>query len=121
MGILGALLFVAAPAGCGRAGRLGGTCRVPIRQDCRGGVGVGFLLVVTLFLALLLGRIGLVVTAVGAVLVLAGVRSRNKPSPPGPDGMRHEGGTPAGTAPPGGLGFCSKFHSCQPDGGGARL
>jgi hypothetical protein len=51
----------------------------------------GFLLVVTLFLTLLLGRIGLVVTAVAAVLVLAGVRSRNKPSPPGPDGMRHEG------------------------------
>ena len=119
MGILGVLLFVAAPAAAvvlavwaACAGYRSGRIAVAVS---------GFLLVVTLFLTLLLGPIGLVVTAVGAVLVLAGVRSRNKPSPPGPDGMRHEGGTPAGTAPPGGLEFCSKFHSCQPDGGGARL
>ena len=51
----------------------------------------GSLLAVTLFLTLLLGRIGLVVAALAAVLVLAGVRSRNKPSPPGPDGVRRQG------------------------------
>ena len=62
----------------------------------------GSLLVVTLFLTLLLGRIGLVVTALAAVLDLAGVRSRNKPSPPGADGVRRQGGPPTGTAPPGG-------------------
>ena len=119
VGILGVLLFAAAPAAAvvlavwaARAGYRSGRIAVAVS---------GLLLVVTLFLTLLLGRIGLIMAAVAAVLVLAGVRSRNKPSPPGPDGMRHEGGTPAGTAPPGGLEFCSKFHSCQPDGGGARL
>ena len=100
VGILAVVLFVAVPAAAvvlavraARAGYRSGRMVVAVS---------GSLLAVTLFLTLLLGRIGLVVTALAAVLVLAGVRSRNKPSPPGPDGVRRQGGPPAGPAPPGG-------------------
>jgi hypothetical protein len=101
VGILGVLLFVAVPAAAvvlavraARAGYRSGRTAVAVS---------GSLLLVTLFLTLLLGPLGLVVTAVAAVLVFVGVRSRNKPSPPGPDGVRRPAGPPAGTAPPGGL------------------
>jgi hypothetical protein len=70
VGILGVLLFVAAPAAAvilavraARAGYRSGRMVVAVS---------GSLLVVTLFLTLLLGRIGLVVTALAAMLVLAG-------------------------------------------------
>ena len=69
VGILGVLLFVAAPAAAvilavraARAGYRSGRMVVAVS---------GSLLVVTLFLTLLLGRIGLVVTALAAMLVLA--------------------------------------------------
>ena len=55
----------------------------------------------TLFLTLLLGRIGLVVIAVVAALVLVWARPRNKPSSPGPDKGRREEGSAATPAPPG--------------------
>jgi hypothetical protein len=61
----------------------------------------GSLLLATLVLTLLLGRIGLVVVAEVAVLVFVGSRSRNKPSPPGSDNVQREGGSPAATTPPG--------------------
>ena len=100
VGILGVVLFAAIPAAAVvlavRAARAG------YRSGKIAEMVSGSLLVVTLFLTLLLGRIGLAVTALAAVLVLAGVRSRNKPSPPGPDSGRRQGGPPAGTAPPGG-------------------
>ncbi len=78
-GLLGVLLFVAAPATAvvlavraARAGHRSGRIAEMVS---------GSLLVVTLFLTLLLGWIGLVVTAVVAVLVLAWARPRNGPSP----------------------------------------
>ncbi len=79
VGLLGILLFVAAPATAvvlavkaARAGHRSGRITVVVS---------GSLLVATLFLTLLLGWIGLVVTAVVAVLVLAWARPRNGPSP----------------------------------------
>jgi hypothetical protein len=93
VGILGILLFAAAPATAvvlavkaARAGHRSGRIALVV---------AGLLLLATLLLTLLLGRIGLVVVAVVAVLVLVGVRSRNTPSPPWPDGVRCEGGPPA--------------------------
>jgi hypothetical protein len=61
----------------------------------------GSLQVATLFLTLLLGWIGLIVTAVVAVLVFAWARPRNKPSPPGPDGAQREERSPTAPAAPG--------------------
>ena len=61
----------------------------------------GSLLLATLALTLLVGWLGLIVVAVVAVLVVAWARPRDKPSPPGSDGMRREGGLPAAPAPPG--------------------
>jgi hypothetical protein len=84
MGLLGILLFVAAPATAvvlaikaARAGHRSGRIAVVVS---------GSLLVMTLFLTLLLGSIGLVVTAVVAVLVFAWAHPRNGSSPPGPNG-----------------------------------
>ena len=91
VGLLGVLLFVTAPATAvvlavraARAGHRSGRIAELVS---------GSLLVATLFLTLLLGRIGLVVTAVVAVLVFAWARPRNKPSPPKADGARREGGS----------------------------
>jgi len=67
----------------------------------------GSLLMVTLFLTLLLGLIGLVVTAVVAVLVFAWARPRNKASPRGPNGAQREGGSSTAHAPPGAAGRTS--------------
>ncbi len=99
LGLLGVLLFAAAPATAvilavkaERAGHR--SARIAEMVS-------GSLLVATLFLTLLLGRIGLIVTAVVAVLVFAGARPRSKPSPPGPDGAQREGGSPAAPAAPG--------------------
>jgi hypothetical protein len=102
VGILGVLLFVATPAAAvilavraARAGHRSGRIAVVVS---------GSLLVATLVLTLLLGWLGLVVTAVVAVLVLLWARPGNKPSPPGPDGVRREGGSPAAPASPGASG-----------------
>jgi hypothetical protein len=85
VGLLGLLVFVTAPATAvvlavraARAGQQSGSIAVPVS---------GSRLAATLVLTLLLGRIGLVVSAVVAVLVLvfAGSRCGNKPSPPGPE------------------------------------
>ena len=46
-------------------------------------------------------------TAVVTALVFFWVRSRSKPSPPGPDGAQHEEGSPAVPAPPGASGRTS--------------
>ena len=93
LGLLGVMLFAAAPATAvvlavktERAGHRSGRIAEMVS---------GSLLVATLFLTLLLGWIGLVVTAVVAVLVFAWVRPRSKPSLPGPDGAQREGGSPA--------------------------
>jgi hypothetical protein len=98
VGILGVLLFAAVPATAvalavkaARAGHRSGRIALVVS---------GSLLAATLFLTLLLGWIGLVVTAVVAVLVTAWARPRGTP-PPGPDGAQREGGSPATTAPPG--------------------
>ena len=99
VGLLGVLLFVAAPA----------TAVVLAVQAARAGhrsgkiaeIVSGSLLLATLLLTLLLGWIGLIVAAVVAVLVFAWARPRDKPSPPGPDGMQHQGVSPAGPAQPG--------------------
>ena len=95
VGLLGILLFVAAPATAvvlavkaARAGHRSGRIAVVVS---------GSLLVATLFLTLLLGWIGLVVTVVVAVLVFAWARPRNKPPPPGPNGSVPP--TPRSTAP----------------------
>ncbi len=102
LGILGILLFVAAPATAvvlavqtARAGHRSGRIAVVVS---------GSLLVATLVLTLLLGRIGLIVVAVVAVLVFVWARPRDKPSPPGVSGMRHKEGSPAAPAPPGASG-----------------
>ena len=55
----------------------------------------GSLLLATLALTLLVRWLGLIVVAAVAVLVVAWARPRNKPSPPGSDGMRREAGLPA--------------------------
>ena len=89
VGLLGILLFAAAPA----------TSVVLAVQAARTGhrsgriaeMVSGSLLVATLFLTLLLGWIGLVVTTVVTALVLAWARPRNKPSPPRANGVRCEG------------------------------
>jgi hypothetical protein len=88
-GLLGVVLFVAAPAAAvmlavraARAGHRSGRIAEMVS---------GSLLVATLFLTLLLGWIGLAVTAVVAALVFAWARPRHKPSPPRPDGVQHEG------------------------------
>jgi hypothetical protein len=101
-GILGVLLFAAAPATAvvlavqaARAGHRSGRIAEMVS---------GSLLVATLVLTLLLGWIGLVVTAVVAVLVFVWARSGSKPSPPGSDGVQRDGGSPAATAPPGASG-----------------
>ena len=93
LGILGILLFVAAPAAAvvlavkaARAGHRSGRIAVMVS---------GSLLLATLVLTLLLGRIGLIVVAVVTVLVLIWARLRNKPSPPRPDGVQSEGRLPA--------------------------
>ena len=99
VGLLGVLLFAAVPA----------TAVVLAVQAARAGhrsgriaeILSGSLLVATLFLTLLLGPIGLIVTAAVAVLVFVWARPRNKPSPPGPNGAQREGGSPAAPAPPG--------------------
>ncbi len=98
VGILGVLLFAAVPATAvvlavkaARAGHRSGRIALVVS---------GTLLAATLFLTLLLGWIGLVVTAVVAVLVFAWARPRSKP-PPGPGGAQREGGSAAATAPPG--------------------
>lgn len=77
VGLLGVVLFVAAPATAvvlavhaARAGHRSGRIAEMVS---------GSLLVATLFLTLLLGWIGLVVTAVVAALVLVQARPRNKP------------------------------------------
>jgi uncharacterized membrane protein YhaH (DUF805 family) len=89
LGILGILLFVAAPATAvvlavrtARAGHRSGKVAMAVS---------GSLLVATLVLTLLLGRIGLIVAAVVTVLVFIWARPRNKPSPPRSDSMRREG------------------------------
>ncbi len=99
VGILGILLFVAAPATAvvlavkaARAGHRSGRAAVMVSVS---------LLLATLFLTLLLGRIGLIVAAVVTVLVFIWARPLNKPSPPGPDGMQREGEPPSATGPPG--------------------
>jgi hypothetical protein len=99
LGILGALLFAAAPATtfilavqAARAGHRSGRISVVVS---------GSLLLATLALTLLVGWLGLIVATVVAVLIAAWARPRNKPSPPASDGMRSEGGSPAGPAPPG--------------------
>jgi hypothetical protein len=98
LGILGILLFVAAPATAvvlavhtARAGHRSGKIAVTVS---------GALLLATLVLTLLLGRIGLIVVAVVTVLIFLWARPRNRPSPPGSDGNRREGGSPAAPAPP---------------------
>ena len=99
LGILGVLLFAAAPA----------TAVILAVQAARAGhrsgrilaVVSGSLLVATLALTLLVGWLGLVLAAVVAVLVAVWARPRDKPSPPGADGMRREGGSPAAPAQPG--------------------
>ncbi len=81
LGMLGILLFAAAPA----------TAVVLAVQTARAGhrsgriaeMVSGSMLLTTLVLTLLLGWIGLVVVAVVAVLVFVWVRPRSKPSPPG--------------------------------------
>ncbi len=105
VGLLGVLLFVAGPA----------TAVVLAVQAARAGHRSGriaemvswSLLVATLVLTLLLGWIGLVVTAVVTALVFAWARPRNKPSPPGPDGAQREGGSPAAPTAPGSSGQAS--------------
>jgi hypothetical protein len=99
LGILGILLFVAAPAAAvilavqaARAGHRSGRIAETVSE---------LLLLATLLLTLLLGRIGLIVTAAVAGLVLVWARPRNKPSPPGPNGAQREGRSPATPAPPG--------------------
>ncbi len=89
LGILGILLFVAAPATAvvlavqaARAGHRSGRIAEMVS---------GSLLLATLFVTLLLGWTGLIVTAVVAVLVFAWARPRRKPSPPGPNGAQREG------------------------------
>jgi hypothetical protein len=67
----------------------------------------GSLLLVTLSFIIVPWWIGKVVTAVIAVPVFLWVRSRSKPRPPGPDGVPHEGGPHAVTAPPGASGRTS--------------
>ncbi len=86
LGILGILLFVAAPATAvvlavqaARAGHRSGSIAEMVS---------GSLLLATLFVTLLLGRIGLIAVAMVAVLVMAWARPRDKPSPPGSDGKR---------------------------------
>ncbi len=81
LGTLGILLFVAAPATAvvlavqtARAGHRTGRMAVTVSAS---------LLLVTVALTLLLGRIGLLVVAVVAVVVFAWARPRNRPSPPG--------------------------------------
>ncbi len=80
LGISGVLLFVAAPATAvilavraARAGHRSGRIALAVS---------GSLLLATLFLTLLLGWLGLVVTAVVVMLVLVWARPRNKPPPP---------------------------------------
>ncbi len=99
LGILGILLFVGVPAiavvlavRAARAGHRSGRIAEMVS---------GSLLLATLFLTLLLGWIGMIVTAVVAVLVLAGARPRRKPSPPGAERRAAGGGSPAAPAPPG--------------------
>ena len=104
VGIVGILLFVAAPAAAVilavRAARAG-------HRSAKVAVVVsGVLLVATLVLTLLLGTIALVVVAVVAVAVAAGTLWRHGP-PPGPDGGQREGESPAATAPPGAAGRAS--------------
>jgi len=90
LGLLGVLLFAAAPAiavvlavQAARAGHRSGKIAEIVS---------GSLLVATLFLTLLLGWIGLAVTAVVTTLVFAWARPRNKP-PPRANGVRREGGS----------------------------
>jgi hypothetical protein len=91
VGLLGVLLFVAAPATAVvlavRAARAGH------RSGRIAEIVSGSLLVATLFLTLLLGWIGLVVTTVVTALVFAWARPRNKPSPPRANSMRRERGS----------------------------
>lgn len=89
VGLLGVLLFVAAPATAvvlavqaARAGHRSGRIAEMVS---------GSLLVATLLLTLLLGWIGLVVTVVVTALVFAWARPRNKPSLPRANGVRREG------------------------------
>jgi hypothetical protein len=101
--LAGVLLFVAAPTSAfilavyaARAGRRSGRIAVVVSGLV--------LLAILLFSAWLYGGwidvAGIALMAVVAALVLAWVRSRNKP-PPGPDGAQREEGSPAATAPPG--------------------
>lgn len=97
LGILGILLFVAVPA---TAVVL--ALRAAHAGHRSGGIAVmvsGSLFLATLVLTLVLGWIGLLVAAVAAVLVFVGARSRNKPSPRGPDGAQREEESPAVSAP----------------------
>ena len=72
------------------------------------GPGIMFgIAVAALCLPLLFGLIGLVVTAVVAVLVFVWARPRNKASPRGPNGAQREGGSSAAHAPPGAAGRTS--------------
>ncbi len=92
VGLLGVLLFVAAPAAAvvlavraARAGHRSGRILEIVS---------GALLVATLLLTLLLGWIGLVVTAAVTALVFAWARPRGKPAPPGANRARRAGGSP---------------------------
>lgn len=112
LGILGILLFVAAPATAvvlavkaARAGHRSGRIAVIVS---------GSLLLASLVLTLLLGRIGLIVVAVVTVLVLVWARPRNKPSPPRSHGVQSEGRLPAPAGPPGASGRALRVPPGQP-------
>ena len=83
----------------GRPGRPGGTCRAPVRQDRRDSVWVAAPGHAPAYLAARMDRPDR--GCGGTVLVFAWARPRDKPSPPGPDGMQHQGVSPAGPAQPG--------------------
>ena len=106
VGLLGIFLFAAAPATAvvlavkaARAGHRSGRIAVAVSGS--------LLAVAALCLPLLFGLIGLVVTAVVAVLVFVWARPRNKASPRGPNGAQREGGSSAAHAPPGAAGRTS--------------
>jgi len=106
VGLLGIFLFAAAPATAvvlavkaARAGHRSGRIAAAVSGS--------LLAVAALCLPLLFGLIGLVVTAVVAVLVFVWARPRNKASPRGPNGAQREGGSSAAHAPPGAAGRTS--------------